>query len=113
MQTKIETVAAASRLLSIDRSGLLHANSPLAFVDLELDGDDWTLYYRRESDGWACTPETVATSLAEAAQRLAVFAGEEAPLEGADLRAVEALVHAAASPALRRIERELGRLLAA
>lgn len=114
MQVRIECVAAVSKLLEIERSGFLpHAGAPLAFVDLDLDGDEWTLYYTRESDGWACTPASWATALPLAAQRVAELAGEEAPLEGEDLRLVEALVHAAASPALCRIERDLAKLLAA
>lgn len=114
MQIRIECVAAASRLLTIERSGLLpRPGAPLAFVEIELQGEEWVLYYKRESDGWACTPASWATALPLAAQRVAELAGEEAPLEGDDLRLVEALVHAAASPALRRIERDLAKLLAA
>ena len=114
MQTRLECVAAASRLLAIERSGLLsRAGAPLAFVEIELEGDEWTLYYTRESDGWACTPTSWASALPLAAQRVADLAGEEAPLEGEDLHLVEALVHAAVAPALRRIERDLARMLAA
>jgi hypothetical protein len=114
MQTRIESLAMASREFAIERSGLLPGRAaPLAFVELELAGQDWTLYYARGGDGWRCTPESHATALVCAADQLAHLAGEEAPLEDVDRRVAEALVHAAASPALRRIERELARLLRA
>ena len=114
MQTRLETLAAASREISIERSGLLPGRArPLAFVEIELGGEDWTLYYLRGGDGWACTPESHATALVCAADQLARLAGEEAPLEEEDRRVAEALIHAAASPALRGIERALARLLRA